>query len=438
MNRKRIHNLIERPVLINGLVLFRISFGFFSFIYLITNLLSDGFAEHFFLTTIYFSLTDIIPISPLDKVGIYALHFIMLLCSIFFLLGYFSRLSALLLFAFYAYITALDTLYFSFTDMVYLSIIGLMAVFPTSKNYSLDSLRIPNFRTLMIRCWHYNILWGLLIFFCGIEYFAFIKNVFLAENTPSSLISTIGSTSTTKIFFKYFVFILNILFFFFLIIKNFNKALIVFQTLQCIYVTYIDELFGLLFLFMLAFSLYTKKLHIIILGYLKNNIPMQVYFKQLVNRFSGTFLEKLPQSFLYNLFGALSILALLVFTELFVPSLGEHGGNEKKSNLGGFHNTLFLRQTAEKSMKIFDLSSNQEADVIISEFLGDSRNNGLTNQTKYYQKFLEHLKSHFQSERIDSLAITTTVHLYTENFNTFDTLFYSLNPDGLLKKEAYP
>jgi hypothetical protein len=148
------------------------AFGLIMFISMIRFILK-GWVEEFYISPrFHFTFYGFDWVKPLGETGMYLLFGLLLITSLFIILGYYYRISIVLFFLAFTYVELIDKTYY-LNHYYFISIISfLMMLVPANCYFSLDLLRKPSLKLMNIPAWSIEIFKVQLLivyFFAGIS-----------------------------------------------------------------------------------------------------------------------------------------------------------------------------------------------------------------------------------------------------------------------------
>ena len=163
--------LLNKQSNISTLVAFRILFGAMMFASTLRFILKGWVDELYVNPTYYFTYYGFEWIKPLSENGMYVLFGLMLISSIFILLGFLYRINIIAFFLIFTYIELIDKTNY-LNHYYFVSLISFILIFlPAHRYFSLDSFFGICKKTALVPVWTINILKlqiGLVYFFAGI------------------------------------------------------------------------------------------------------------------------------------------------------------------------------------------------------------------------------------------------------------------------------
>jgi hypothetical protein len=160
-------SFLDRPVAVEPLVTFRILFGALMAFSAIRFMALGWIDDHYIQPLVHFKYYGFEWVNTLPPVGMYAVHIIMILAALGVMMGFYYRLSAVVLFLTFTYTELIDITYY-LNHYYFVSITcALMVLLPANKNFSMDVTlnRVSSLTTIP----HWTIL--LLKFQLGVVYF---------------------------------------------------------------------------------------------------------------------------------------------------------------------------------------------------------------------------------------------------------------------------
>jgi len=154
-----VNSILHKPTSISSLAYFRIAFGALVLISTLRFIILGWVQNQYLDPTYHFTYYGFDWIQPYNNALIYGIFGILLISAIGVLLGYFYRISSILLFLSFTYIELLDKSYY-LNHYYFVSVVAFMLIFlPAQKNYSLDSRlnrvkaieSIPNWMILLLQ-----------------------------------------------------------------------------------------------------------------------------------------------------------------------------------------------------------------------------------------------------------------------------------------------
>ena len=139
------------------LAIFRITFGSILFISLARFLLKRWVTEFYVKPRLFFPFYGFEWLKPLDSFGMHIVFFLMVLASLFVLLGLFYRISTFVFFFSFSYVELLDKTNY-LNHYYFITIITfLLILVPAHRFFSLDVLRKPSLKINQVPSWTINI-----------------------------------------------------------------------------------------------------------------------------------------------------------------------------------------------------------------------------------------------------------------------------------------
>ncbi len=154
----KINQFLFKNVPIYPLVTFRMVLGFLMFVSTLRFIYLGWIEDHYINSKFQFKFYGFEWVQLLPPFWMYALHGLMLLASLFVLLGFLYRWSSILLFLTFTYLELIDLTYY-LNHYYFISLACLLMIFlPANRNLSLDAWWQPSIKTNQARAWHINIL----------------------------------------------------------------------------------------------------------------------------------------------------------------------------------------------------------------------------------------------------------------------------------------
>jgi hypothetical protein len=140
---RRLIDLVTARVSIAPLVTFRIVFGILMIVGTARFILLGWIEDHYTNPVFHFKYYGFDWVQPLDKTGMYALHYVLLFASLLVTVGLFYRVAAVLVFICFTYIELIDLTYY-LNHYYFVSLISFLLIFtPANRYLSLDVIRKP-------------------------------------------------------------------------------------------------------------------------------------------------------------------------------------------------------------------------------------------------------------------------------------------------------
>lgn len=153
------------------LITFRILFGLVTFIITIRFMLLGWINDQYILPKIHFTYFGFAWVEPFGTVGMYSVFTLLLLCSIFIILGAWYRIAIVTFFLLFTYVEFIDVSYY-LNHYYFVSLVaGIMCFLPANKALSFDCIRNPSIVQSNIPRWCIDILYfqiSCVYFFAGI------------------------------------------------------------------------------------------------------------------------------------------------------------------------------------------------------------------------------------------------------------------------------
>lgn len=154
---QRLRHIFTAPVHIAPLVTFRIIFGIMMMISTARFMYIGWIEDHYINVKFHFKYFGFEWIEPLSANGLYAVHIILLIASLFLTLGLFYRIAAVLVFICFTYIELIDLTYY-LNHYYFVSLVSLLMIFvPANRCFSLDVIRKPKLFCNTVPGWCVNI-----------------------------------------------------------------------------------------------------------------------------------------------------------------------------------------------------------------------------------------------------------------------------------------
>jgi hypothetical protein len=152
-----IKNIFFRNTHIAPLVTFRIVFGVLMVIGTIRFMALGWIEDHYSNPLFHFKYYGFSWVEPLNLFGLYAVHILLIIASLFVALGLFYRLSAILVFVLFTYIELIDLTYY-LNHYYFVSLASfLLILVPANRFLSLDVWRKPSLYRNYVPTWCINI-----------------------------------------------------------------------------------------------------------------------------------------------------------------------------------------------------------------------------------------------------------------------------------------
>ena len=153
------------------LIIFRIAFGIMMFVSTLRFFLNDWIHKLYIEPTFFFKYYGFEWVKPLGEIGMYVLFTLVLISSIFIILGYYYKIS-MTFFAFcFTYIELIDKTNY-LNHYYFVSIISFIMIFlPAQRYFSLDIFRKPELKLEKIPYWiifTIQLQLGIVYFFAGV------------------------------------------------------------------------------------------------------------------------------------------------------------------------------------------------------------------------------------------------------------------------------
>ncbi len=151
-------SLIQKPVSIAPLAIFRVFFGAVMLVSVI-RFLVNGWVESLYLNPdFHFSYYGFSWVQPFDALGMYGLFAIMALSTILIMLGLWYRPATIIFFFAFTYVELIDKTYY-LNHYYFISLVSFLLIFlPAHRYFSLDVIRKPQIRLMQVPVWMVNIL----------------------------------------------------------------------------------------------------------------------------------------------------------------------------------------------------------------------------------------------------------------------------------------
>jgi uncharacterized membrane protein YphA (DoxX/SURF4 family) len=155
---QKIGRYLTEEVSIAPLVTFRIAFGFLMIFSTVRFLVLGWVKDHYLDTVFQFKYFGFEWVQVLPPFWMYAIHVLMILAALGVMLGFFYRISALLLFLTFTYTELIDLTYY-LNHYYFVSIVSMLMIFlPANRYFSLDVLRKPAIYTEKISRWPITVI----------------------------------------------------------------------------------------------------------------------------------------------------------------------------------------------------------------------------------------------------------------------------------------
>jgi hypothetical protein len=146
------------PVSIAPLVTFRIVFGGMMLFSTIRFLCLGWIEDHYLQPIFHFKYFGFEWLEVLPAFWMYAVHYLMIVAALGFMLGWYYRISAILLFLTFTYTELIDLTYY-LNHYYFVSIVCLLMVFlPANSYFSLDVIRKPSLYSDTIARWPITVI----------------------------------------------------------------------------------------------------------------------------------------------------------------------------------------------------------------------------------------------------------------------------------------
>lgn len=153
MNLQRLSRALEKPVAIEPLVTFRILFGAIMAFSTIRFMTLGWIDDHYLKPLFHFKYYGFEWVGVLPPVAMYAIHILMVVASIGVMMGWYYRLSAIVLFITFTYTELIDLTYY-LNHYYFVSIVSaLMIILPAHRAFSVDTLRAPGKTLNSVPAW---------------------------------------------------------------------------------------------------------------------------------------------------------------------------------------------------------------------------------------------------------------------------------------------
>lgn len=153
MTTKKIITLLDKPVAIEPLVVFRVVFGALMVFSTVRFMALGWVGDHYLDPQFHFKYFGFEWVEVLPPLGMYAIHVIMVVAALGVMTGLFYRLSAAVLFLTFTYTELVDLTYY-LNHYYFVSVVSaLMVVLPANRAYSLDVVRRPELKLEVVPQW---------------------------------------------------------------------------------------------------------------------------------------------------------------------------------------------------------------------------------------------------------------------------------------------
>ena len=180
----RLYRLFFSPLHIAPLVTFRIVFGVLMLISTLRFMYLGWIEDHYAAPVFHFKYYGFEWVEPLSTNWLYALHVLLALASVGVALGFFYRVSAVLVFLLFTYFELIDLTYY-LNHYYFVSLVsGIMMFLPAHRYFSLDAWRKPSLLQSNVPAWCIRLLMlqlGLVYFYAGL---AKINSTWLLDALP--------------------------------------------------------------------------------------------------------------------------------------------------------------------------------------------------------------------------------------------------------------
>jgi hypothetical protein len=148
-----LHHALHRQVSIAPLVTLRIMLGLLLSVSTIRFILLGWVEDHYLQPVFHFSYFGFEWLPRVKGIGLYVIHFLMLAASLMVMLGWYYRVSALLLFLLFTYTELYDLTYY-LNHYYFVSLVCLLLIFvPANRAFSVDVIRNPSLFRAQVPQW---------------------------------------------------------------------------------------------------------------------------------------------------------------------------------------------------------------------------------------------------------------------------------------------
>jgi len=155
--RQNLTNFFTKPVHIAPLVTFRIVFGVLMAAGTIRFMALGWVADHYVDPVFHFTYFGFSWVKPMGLAAMYAAHILLVIASIFLALGFFYRLSAILVFLLFTYLELIDLTYY-LNHYYFVSLVSFLLIWvPANRYFAMDVWRKPSIFRNVVPAWCVNI-----------------------------------------------------------------------------------------------------------------------------------------------------------------------------------------------------------------------------------------------------------------------------------------
>lgn len=169
--KQRVDNLLNRPLSIAPLVVFRLIFGLMMALSTLRFMLKGWVSELYIEPKFFFPFYGFEWVKPLPGQAMYVVFALVLLFSLMIMLGWYYRVSTALFFILFAYVELIDKTNY-LNHYYFITLVSFLMIFmPAHRRFSIDAWRRPAFRSHTAPAWTINLLkfqLGVVYMFAGI------------------------------------------------------------------------------------------------------------------------------------------------------------------------------------------------------------------------------------------------------------------------------
>lgn len=169
--KQRVDNLLNRPLSIAPLVVFRLIFGLMMALSTLRFMLKGWVSELYIEPKFFFPFYGFEWVKPLPGQAMYVVFALVLLFSLMIMLGWYYRVSTALFFILFTYVELIDKTNY-LNHYYFITLVSFLMIFmPAHRRFSIDAWRRPAFRSHTAPAWTINLLkfqLGVVYMFAGI------------------------------------------------------------------------------------------------------------------------------------------------------------------------------------------------------------------------------------------------------------------------------
>lgn len=169
--KQRVDNLLNRPLSIAPLVVFRLIFGLMMALSTLRFMLKGWVSELYIEPKFFFPFYGFEWVKPLPGQAMYVVFALVLLFSLMIMLGWYYRVSTALFFILFTYVELIDKTNY-LNHYYFITLVSFLMIFmPAHRRFSIDAWRRPAIRSHTAPAWTINLLkfqLGVVYMFAGI------------------------------------------------------------------------------------------------------------------------------------------------------------------------------------------------------------------------------------------------------------------------------